>query len=364
MSSGSINPFERAVGCALGLAAGEASGWVATQHRSRVLPPWTRRLRRELDTFGEQNKLTTPAMPFSLNQPVDALQIGPADDAEWFVFTSDHLVSSGAKTAGGAVEAWLPLVERRDEIWASIAAKSALDNLAKGTMPPISGHDQPHFADGSALPRSVAYGLFWSGDPMEAASYARADAQVTNADDGVWAAGAFAAAISAAASGASITETVEAAKSELPDDSLATRLATLALSLSVDCDSAYAIVPEIEAAFVDHVYSYPLGAAEYLAASLALVVAADGAYADAVAASACIARYADSVPALVGALCGALGSPPPEAWAVRCDTLVGCCLPELAGRSVRAVTEELVAASTESTAAVSGTHAIPDLERT
>jgi len=358
------HPFDRAVGCALGLAAGEASGWVAAQHRSTVLPPWTRRLRRELDTFGEQNKLTTPAMPFSLNQPVDALQLGPADDAEWFVFTADHLVSSGAKTGGDAVEAWLPLVDRRDEIWASVAVKSALDNLATGARPPISGHDQPHFADGSALPRSAAYGLFCSGDPIAAASHARADAEVTNADDGVWAAGAFAAAISAAASGASLPGTVEAAKSELPDDSLATRLATTALDLSVDCDSAYAIVPEIEAAFVDHVYSYPLGAAEYLAATLALVVAADGVFADAVAAAACIARYADSVPALVGALCGALGSPPPEAWAVRCDTLVGCCLPELAGRSVRAVTEELVAASVESAAAITGTHAISDLERT
>ncbi len=332
---------DRIVNTALGLAIGDASGWPATLHRSSLLPPWTRRLRRELDVFGEEHKLSTTALPFSLNQPVEALRLGPANDSEWFVFSADHLIRRAGDSSVGPAEHWVSLAGRRDEIWAGIGVKSALDNLAAGVGPPASGNDQPHFADGSALGRAAAFGLACSGQPDLASRQARSDARVTNAEDGVWAASSFAAAISVASAGGSLDAVVAAALAELPEGSQSRRLVGLALDLAASSGSAFGLVPEIDLNLVDHVYSYPLGAAHYLAAALAMVVAAEGSFEVAVPGSACIARFADAVPALAGALCGALGSPLPTTWIDRCETLVGCCLPELAGRSVRAVGEEL-----------------------
>ncbi|MDX3070491.1 ADP-ribosylglycohydrolase family protein, partial [Streptomyces sp. ND04-05B] len=61
--------------------------------------------------------------------------------------------------------------------------------------------------------------------------------------------------------------------------------------------------------------------------------AAEGRIAEAVPAAACLSRVADSAPALVGALTGALGggTAVPASWRDACRTLSGCALPRLTG---------------------------------
>ncbi|MFF3318940.1 ADP-ribosylglycohydrolase family protein [Streptomyces sp. NPDC003035] len=344
-------------GLLLGLAAGDAAGWPAARHRAARMPEWTRRLTRELDTFAEQNATTTLPVPIALNQPPEPLRLGPSDDAEWAVFTAEAVLA-----AHGPLFAALP-PERRlraavDLAWNSLASQVAaaadrapevesavlplrarisvragLGNLATGLRPPATGHDNPHYFDDAACVRAVVLALVHPGDPAAAAELAEFDARYTQDGDGVHGARAMAAAIAAALGGAAVDEAVEAALAQLPPATEIGRNAQQAVKMAQDATSAFELVPLLEHQIVDHVYSYGIAAAETVPVALALATAARGEVSAAVPAAACLSRVADSAPALVGALTGALGGARslPATWRDACRTLAGCALPRLAG---------------------------------
>ncbi|MFC3996307.1 ADP-ribosylglycohydrolase family protein, partial [Nocardiopsis sediminis] len=178
---------DRIRGAFTGLAIGDAAGWPAARHRFGLLAPWTRRLGRELDLFAEEHGVTTLPVPFALNQPVAPLALGPSDDAEWLAWTARTIGRDRAEAFGDIAE--------RTDIRARISVRTALDHLARGTRPPVSGHDNPHHFDDAAAVRAVAFGAAHSGDPAGAARSAEADARVTNALDGVAGARAMAGAL-------------------------------------------------------------------------------------------------------------------------------------------------------------------------
>ncbi|MEU6880694.1 ADP-ribosylglycohydrolase family protein [Streptomyces sp. NPDC046712] len=344
-------------GLLLGLAAGDAAGWPAARHRAARMPEWTRRLTRELDTFAEQNATTTLPVPIALNQPPEPLRLGPSDDAEWAVFTAEAVLA-----ANGPLFATLP-AERRlraavDLAWNSLASQVAaasdrapevesavlplrarisvragLGNLATGLRPPATGHDNPHYFDDAACVRAAVLALVHPGDPAAAAELAEFDARYTQDGDGVHGARAMAAAIAAALGGAAVDEAVEAALAQLPSATEIGRNAQQAVKMARDATSAFELVPLLEHQIVDHVYSYGIAAAETVPVALALATAARGEASAAVPAAACLSRVADSAPALVGALTGALGGAGslPATWRDACRTLAGCALPRLAG---------------------------------
>ncbi|NUR88867.1 MAG: ADP-ribosylglycohydrolase family protein [Nonomuraea sp.] len=316
---------ERSRGAVLGLAVGDAAGWPASRHRSVLHAPWSRRLYRELETFAEEHRVTTLPVPFALNQPTAPLAVGPSDDAEWLAWTLLTIERPRA-------EAFRELAVRQD-VRGRISVATALDNLAKGVEPPASGHDNPHFFDDAAAVRAVAFGLL-GRDPVE-------DAQVTNAYDGVLGARAMAAAISAAVETGDVGAAVEAALAVLPEDTAIGHNAREARKIAKN--GAFDAVPALDALLDDHVYSYAVGAAQTVPAALALAEAARGELREAVPAAACLASLADSAPALTGALTGACGGfdAIPEGWIAPARTLAGCCLPELAGRDIMDLWEEL-----------------------
>ncbi|MFI6902374.1 ADP-ribosylglycohydrolase family protein [Nonomuraea sp. NPDC050394] len=318
---------DRIRGAFIGLAMGDAAGWPAARHRSALHAPWSRRLHRELDLFAEEHRITTLPVPFALNQPTAPLALGPSDDAEWLAWTVLTLRRPRA-------EAFRELAGR-DDVRARISVASALDNLARGVEPPASGHDNPHFFDDAAAIRAVAFGAAGL-DPAE-------DARVTNAGDGVLGARAVAAAIEAAVGGAPVSEAVEAALAVLPEDTAIGHNARLAVRAGRKAGEAFGAVPALDAALLDHVYSYAVGAAQTVPIALALAEASGGAVGPAVSAAACLAATADSAPALAGAITGACGGygAIPEGWIAPVRTLAGCCLPELAGRDLLELTEGL-----------------------
>ncbi|MFC8507117.1 ADP-ribosylglycohydrolase family protein [Streptomyces sp. NPDC057411] len=348
---------DRIEGLLLGLAAGDAAGWPAARHRAARMPEWTRRLTRELDTFAEQNATTTLPVPIALNQPPEPLRLGPSDDAEWAVFTAEALLAStGPLFAALAPErrlraavdaAWNALAgqiaaaaDRAPEVEsavlplrARISVRAGLGNLAAGLRPPATGHDNPHYFDDAACVRAVVLALAHPGDPDAAAELAGFDARYTQDGDGVHGARAMAAATAAALGGATPEEAVEAALHRLPPATEIGRNGRYAVELARTAGSAFELVPLLEHRIVDHVYSYGIAAAETVPVALALTVAARGETAAAVPAAACLSRVADSAPALVGALTGALGGggSVPASWREACRTLAGCALPRLAG---------------------------------
>ncbi|GLX02334.1 ADP-ribosylglycohydrolase family protein [Microtetraspora sp. NBRC 16547] len=334
---------DRARGAMVGLAAGDAAGWPAAWHRSHRLVGWTRKVRQMLDRFADDRVLTSLPVPFALNQPVGPLMLGPGDDAEWAAFTALALLgaSPGAGARAAAMEAaveaaWTRLAgddARASRTWARISVRTALGNLRRGLRPPVTGHHNPHHFDDAAAVRAVAVGVACAGDPAGAADLAETDAAVTQSGDGVHAARAMGAAVAAACGGASVDVVVETALGQLPEDSAVGRNVRAALDLVPAADGAFWLVPLLDHEVLDHVYSYGVAAADTLAVALAMTAAARGRPGEAIPAAACLARTADSAPALAGALCGALGGlaslPPP--WVAASRRLIGCCLPELAG---------------------------------
>ncbi|MFI7036655.1 ADP-ribosylglycohydrolase family protein [Microbispora rosea] len=331
--------LDRVRGAFAGLAAGDAAGWPAAQHRSTLLAGWSRRLRRELDAFAEEHQVTTLPVPFALNQPVAPLAAGPSDDAEWLAWTALTIGEDRAEAFGR--------LAGRDDVRARISVWAALDNLAAGKRPPASGHDNPHHFDDAAAVRAVAFGAA-GRDPLE-------DARVTNAEDGVLGAVAMARAVAALTDGAPMGDAVEAALGALPPDTAIGHAAREALAAARAAGSPFASVPALDAAVLDHVYSYGVAAAQTVPIALALAdvavfAAMPGAeefgagefggeefgaeaFGAGVSAAACLAPVADSAPALTGALlgCAAGYDALPAAWRERVRTLAGCCLPELAG---------------------------------
>ncbi|WP_431915171.1 ADP-ribosylglycohydrolase family protein [Nonomuraea jabiensis] len=310
---------DRIRGAFAGLAVGDAAGWPAARHRAALHAPWSRRLHRELDAFAEEHEVTTLPVPFALNQPTAPLAVGPSDDAEWLAWTALTIDRPRA-------EAFRELP--REGVRGRISVATALDNLAKGVEPPASGHDNPHHFDDAAAVRAVAFGVL-GRDPTQ-------DAQVTNAYDGVLGALAMAAAVAEAVRSGSVAGAVEAALAVLPEDTAIGHNARAALAVTRKAGDPFAAVPALDAALLDHVYSYGVGAAQTVPVALALAEAAGGELVRAVPAAACLAALADSAPALTGALAGACRGLEaiPEGWIASARTLAGCCLPDLAGRDL------------------------------
>ncbi|MEV0595660.1 ADP-ribosylglycohydrolase family protein [Nonomuraea cavernae] len=315
---------DRIRGAFLGLAVGDAAGWPAARHRAALHAPWSRRLHRELDAFAEEHRVTTLPVPFALNQPVAPLAVGPSDDAEWLAWT---LLTIDEPRAG-AFRALGPDTRAR------ISVATAIDNLARGVEPPASGHDNPHHFDDAAAVRAVAFGAL-GRDPFE-------DARVTNAGDGLLGARAMALAVAEAVASGSAAEAVRAALTVLPGDTAIGHNARLALEVARAAGDPFAAVPALDAALLDHVYSYAVGAAQTVPVALALAEVSGGALDRAVPAAACLAALADSAPALTGALAGACGglAAIPEGWIASARTLAGCCVPALSGKDLMELTEE------------------------
>ncbi|WP_405944845.1 ADP-ribosylglycohydrolase family protein [Streptomyces sp. NBC_00932] len=369
------DPHRRVEGLLLGIAAGDAAGWPAGRHRAALLPNWTRRLTRELDTFAEQNATTTLPVPIALNQPPAPLQLGPSDDAEWATFTAQAILSAASsghsdlspeqRVRSALALAWNALADevaaasaRADEIEsaliplrARISVRAGLGNLAAGLRPPATGHDNPHHFDDAACVRAAVLAVVHPGDPAAAADLAEFDARYTQDGDGVHGARAMAAAVAAALGGATAAACVDEALAQLPDGSEIRRNALHAVALARTATaagtgrpgSAFALVPVLEHEIVDHVYSYGIAAAETVPVALAMTLAAGGALAEAVPSAACLSRVADSAPALAGALTGAIGGAGslPDTWRDSCRTLVGCALPQLAGTDLVEVAARL-----------------------
>ncbi|WP_079051104.1 ADP-ribosylglycohydrolase family protein [Streptomyces curacoi] len=369
-AEGEAEAGQRVLGLLLGLAAGDAAGWPAARHRAARMPDWTRRLTRELDTFAEHNATTTLPVPIALNQPPEPLRLGPSDDAEWAAFAAEAVLRAGDDSALGDLSrerrtraaidlTWTAVADevaaaadRAPEVEsailplrARISVRAGLGNLATGLRPPATGHDNPHYFDDAACVRACVLAVAHPGDPRGAADLAEFDARYTQDGDGVHGARAMAAAIALALTGVNTEACVAAALAELPEETEIGRNARHALQLARDADSAFALIPLLEHQIVDHVYSYGIAAAETVPVALALAVAADGRIAEAVPAAACLSRVADSAPALVGALTGALGGGAsiPATWRDTCRTLSGCVLPRLTGTDLVELAELLEA---------------------
>jgi len=340
----------RARNALLGLALGDAIGWPAMYHRARTLPAWTRRLRKEIDAHREDANVLRVPMPFSLNQPSEAFDLYPTDDTEWAAWMMDNLIHHGCVVEQTWVrESWSNLAHSGESLRGGISTQAALENLRRGMLPPATGRDNPHYFDDGAICRAVPIGIVCAGKPGLASEAAAIDASVTNFEDGVWVSGAAASAVAAACAGATIHSVIEAAVTALPEGSWSRRTVEEALQIARHEKSDLALIPALHGILTKE-YSDGCVGPETLALSLALVSRLGERFGEAVLTAAAFARTADSVPALVGAIVGALS--PDDAVPVEwrnLATLRGICLPAYAGRDYLRLVEQFIECASAAT---------------
>jgi ADP-ribosylglycohydrolase len=190
-------------------------------------------------------------------------------------------------------------------------------------------------------------GVRFPGDVKRAADVATTMAEMTHAEDGVWAAAAMGAAIAAAVGGANLEEAVEEGCRQVPPGSWLARQMALALPLADEASSAFALAAELSDRVANTSYSFGTVAPETLPSAFALSLAAGGDPQVAVPAAATVAKQADSMPAMVGALTGAVNGVQslPQAWVFRVERSRGLCVPALAGVSLADLADALLASA-------------------
>ncbi len=336
----------RARNALLGLAIGDAIGWPSMFHRAHLLPAWTRRIRREMDAEREDAGVLRVPMPFSLNGPAEFFDLIPTDDTEWAAWTMLNLLNHRCIVEQGWInDAWCSLAKGEEHILGWVSTITALGNIRRGMMPPRCGSDNPHYFDDGALCRAVPIGIAYAGMPAEASRAAALDACATNSEDGVWVAQSVAVALSVACAGEPVNSVVGAALEVLPEGSWSRRTVLQALRICGEDAPVIALFPSLHG-LLNREYSDGCVGPETLALALGIVSKLSDRFAEAVTVAAAFAKGADAVPAVVGAIAGAMaaGNPVPQEWERTLGSLKGICLPTLAGRDYLRLIDEFVAA--------------------
>lgn len=335
---------QRAKNAMIGLAIGDSISWTSMFHRSVLLPQWTRRIRREIDASSETTNVLLTPMPFSLNQPAKYFNISPTDKTEWAAFAAEIVLESNLKTHEQKVfDGWIKLANSQIPIRGGVSTQAAINNLKRGLKPPQTGKQNPHYFDDGAMIRAVPIGIICSGHPEEAARLAEIDASVTNSEDGIWAAQAIASAISLICAGRSSSEAINAAYQYLPESSWIKRVVDDAMNLAEKSDSVFSILPELQNRIVNREYSYGNIAPETLALTLVIAKLHGDDFEKAISTSACFAKSGETLPAIVGALVGAIQAQNivSNYWLASIEKLKGISIPNYAEKSYLNIVEEL-----------------------
>lgn len=335
---------QRSKNSMIGLAIGDSLSWTSMFHRSFLLPQWTRRIRREIDASSETTNILLTPIPFSLNQPAKFFNISPTDKTEWAAFSAEILLKNDFDSYNqSALEEWVKLSNSKDPVRGGVSTQAALQNLRNGIQPPQSGKQNPHYFDDGAMSRSVPIGIIYAGHPDKAAKLAYIDAVVTNSEDGVWAAQAIAVVISLACFGASIDEAINEAYKYLPETSWIRRTVDEAMSIVKNSDSIFSILPEIQNKIVNREYSYGNVAPETLALTLIIAKLHGNDFEKAITSAACFAKSGETLPAMVGALVGAMQSKlfAEDSWLGAIETLKGISVPGSEGKNYLKLVEEI-----------------------
>ncbi|GAA4610109.1 hypothetical protein GCM10023195_41270 [Actinoallomurus liliacearum] len=323
---------DRARGCLLGLAAGDALGRPAENLTpEEITRRWGRLTELEPGPDG-----------------------GPAgtDDTEYAIFAASLLTAHGsALTTEDVVAAYeeqvLPITGPMKG--AGFSELGTVQALRRGLTPPLTGRRHDHgWSDGLAM-RAAPYGVFAAGDPDEAARLAAVDGAVSHSGEGILGGRAVAAAVAVAMTGASPADVVAGGLGAVPDDSWTARSVRAAVRIASGRDRDGLATDLHEAVVVRH-YPWTDLAPEAVALAFAAYLVGDGDVEESAVTAVSLGRDADTTAAIAGALAGAGRGEGgvPERWARAIGPVRGACLPAVAGRDVREVAEALARARTAS----------------
>ncbi len=323
---------DRRRGALLGLAFGEATSWTAMMAPAHALPDWRRGMFDEIRDAEVSHGVLRPVVPFTMNEPSDRLWPRAGEVTEWAVWAARRRHHSPDAVA----DAWHAVADAGAR--GSYGTIVALHHLRRGLRPPTTGAHNPHGFDDAAALRAV--GIAATAPTVgEALARTDVDSHATACDDGVEAALAVAAAIATALRTDDVDDLVDVVADTATEGSWLRRAVDQAVAIGRASDDAVDGALRLADGVPSYLYSHAVAAPETVALALGLVIAADGDPRAAVPAAAMLPRFAPGVPALAGALCGALRgaeSLPPR-WRRQVDVLAGVAIPELAGARIHEV---------------------------
>ena len=301
-SSTLLSPLaDRAVGCLLGLAVGDAFGDIGRDQSYR-------------QRYGIVTNLYDGAKS--------------TDDTEFALLTAQTLIDCGGNlTSEHLVASWRKYIIDQGGVFARGGKPlyGAVANLERGATPPLSGVDNVHNDDDGAVMRIAPVGIICAGNPQRAAELARIEAEISHARDGVWGAQAVAASVAMAMAGASVDDIVQVGRSQIPDDSWLGRTMAKAMALCETASCVEDVWEDLHTQFWTPVHS---ACAEALPQAYSLFRMTRGDFRQGVFWAGNFGRDADTICAVVGALSGAMHgeSVIPPAWIEKVRQPAGVCL--------------------------------------
>ncbi len=270
-------------------------------------------------------------------------QARSTDDTEFSVLSARILLDCGGKLTEEAVlEGWKKYILSQGGIFerGGTPLYGAVENLRRGLLPPESGRFNVNHNDDGAAMRAAPFGIVCAGEPNKAAEMAELDAQISHYADGIWAAQAVAASIAVAMNGASAEEICQAGFKHIPSESWLGYAMDRAMCI---CTEAQTIELAWEALHTELWTPTHAMAAEAVPQIYSIFRLTGGDFQKGMFWACNFGRDADTIGAVVGALCGALNGIQaiPSAWVSRVQKPKGVCLKFSADEDMLALAEAL-----------------------
>lgn len=307
---------ERALGCLVGLAVGDALGDLGRK-----------------DEYRKRYGIIT-------NLYEDAKS---TDDTEFALLTARTLIDCGGNlTTEALLCSWQKRILDQGGMFdrGGQPLYGAVANLQRGIRPPLSGRDNVGNYDDGAAMRIAPIGIMCAGDVPRVVALAEIDAQISHYADGIWAAQAVAASVAVAMVGASVDEIVQTGIAQIPTDSWLGRAMARALKI---CDEENTIENAWERLHTELWTPSHSASAEAIPQIYALFRLTQGDFKRGMFWACNFGRDADTLGAVIGALSGAMhgiGVIPPN-WVESVRRPAGVCLKFAAAEDIVDLAKQL-----------------------
>jgi ADP-ribosylglycohydrolase len=337
---------DRGAGTLIGLAAGDAVGLPAMYHRSVRLGS-----RRDClwpaAAEADRHRVLRFPLPFTVADSGE-LRFSGTDDAEMAAAAALMVLSMrDADDRAGMLATFDRLLVDDAGVWCGISEHSAIDNRRRGLVPPATGDFNPHREDDGAVSRCVPVAIRFHREPAAVRIAARSMAEITNSGMGVGAAVAIASGVAVGVGGGNVDEVHAAVVAAIEPASWAGRTLERVQQILRAAGSAFAAIPVCADDIANQTYSHGTIAAETVPLAVTIFRECGGDATVAVPLALMIARQSDSMPAIVGGLCGCVNGVamlPPQ-WTQRLDLVRGVTVPAVAGLRLTELAHRLVGAA-------------------
>ncbi len=307
---------DKAVGCLLGLAVGDALGDIARTDSYR-------------QRYGIVANLYAGAKS--------------TDDTEFALLTARTLIDcNGDLTVEHLLKSWQKYILDQGGMHkrGGTPLYGAVENLKRGVLPPLSGIDNAGNDDDGAAMRIAPIGIMCAGDPRTAARLAKIESQISHHADGVWAAQAVAASVAVAMVNGATEEIIAAGLQHIPDGSWLGRAMARAMRI---CDEEGSIENAWERLHTDLWTSSHSTSAEAIPQAYAVFRLTDGDFRQGMFWGGNFGRDADTIGAMIGAMSGARRGAAviPADWVEKVRRAAGVCLKFAAQEDIPTLAKQL-----------------------